>query len=121
MQSDAGPNPVGSTHQCANKLPQPHAAAEPNPDLKDIRILLRLQRCFKIMSSMGPRQLTVWHGSSVVTYQDAVKIKQTLKAQSEKDEWINVSKPFKTRSDRQTERPRSLPYRKSTRRAGLEG
>src|SRR5438445_339494 len=67
----------------------------PNPDLKDIRILLRLQRCFKIMSSMGATatDCVAWIKTSL-TYQDAVKIKQALKAQNEENEWLSVSQPL---------------------------
>jgi hypothetical protein len=64
-------------------------------DLKDIRILLRLVRCFNIMNSMRVKaaDCVAWTKPSL-TYDDAVKIKQTLKAQYEGDQWLNVTQPL---------------------------
>lgn len=70
-------------------------APSASSDLKDIRILLRLLRCFNIMSSMRVKAADCvdWIKPSL-TYDDAVKIKQTLKAQYEGNQWLNVTQPL---------------------------
>lgn len=67
----------------------------PDPDLKDIRILLRLQRCFTIMDSMEvtAADCAAWIEPSL-SYEDTARIKQALKAQNEEDEWLTISQPL---------------------------
>src|ERR1051326_580216 len=67
----------------------------PNCDLKDIRILARLERCFATMKSLGATagDCVAWTKPSL-TFDDALKIKQALKAQNEDDAWLGVTQPL---------------------------
>jgi hypothetical protein len=64
-------------------------------DLKDIRILLRLRRCFSIMNSLGAQaaDCVAWIKPSL-TYDDAVRIVQALKARYPDDQWVGVTQPL---------------------------
>ncbi len=67
-------------------------------DLKDIRILLRLRQCFAIMTSLGAlaTDCVTWVKPSL-TYDDAVRIKQALKARYPADQWVGVTKPLQNK------------------------
>ena len=64
-------------------------------DLKDIRILLRLRRCFSIMGNLGAKagDCVAWTKPSL-SYDDAVRIKQALKARYPQDQWLGVTQPL---------------------------
>src|SRR3984957_2748541 len=67
-------------------------------DLKDIRILLRLRQCFAIMTSLGAlaADCVTWVNPSL-TYNDAVRIKQALKARYPGDQWVGVTQPLQNK------------------------
>ena len=67
-------------------------------DLKDIRILLRLRQCFAIMTSLGAlaADCVTWVNPSL-TYNDAVRIKQALKARYPADQWVGVTQPLQNK------------------------
>jgi Tc toxin complex TcA C-terminal TcB-binding domain/Neuraminidase-like domain/Salmonella virulence plasmid 28.1kDa A protein len=64
-------------------------------DLKDIRILLRLRQCFLVMTSLraAAADCVAWIKPSL-TYEDAVKITQALKARYPQDQWLGVTQPI---------------------------
>ncbi len=64
-------------------------------DLKDVRILLRLRQCFAIMASLGANaaNCVAWTKPSL-SYDDAVGIKQALKARYPQDQWVGVTQPL---------------------------
>jgi hypothetical protein len=70
-------------------------ALSPSADLKDIRILLRLDRCFAIMKSLGATagDCVAWSKPSL-SFDDALKIKLALKAQTEDDQWLGITQPL---------------------------
>lgn len=64
-------------------------------DLQDIRILLRLRQCFTIMAGLaaGASDCVAWMKPSL-GYDDAVRIKQALKARYPDDQWVGVTQPL---------------------------
>ncbi len=79
-------------------------------DLKDIRILLRLEQCFDIMSSLGAAATNCvsWTQPSF-SYDDALKIMQSLKAKNEGDQWLSVTQPLQD-TLRQSKRDALVAY-----------
>lgn len=67
-------------------------------DLKDIRILLRLRQIFLVMASLGavPADCVAWSKPSL-SFDDAVKIKQALKARYPSDQWVGVTQPLQNK------------------------
>jgi hypothetical protein len=67
-------------------------------DLKDIRVLLRLGRCFATLRSLGATatDCVAWLKPSL-TYDDATQIKQALKARYPQDQWVGVTQPLQNR------------------------
>jgi hypothetical protein len=67
-------------------------------DLKDIRILLRLRQCFATMGSLGAKaaDCIAWTKPSL-GYDDAVRIKQALKARYPEDQWVGVTQPLQNK------------------------
>lgn len=64
-------------------------------DLKDIRVLLRLGRCFATMTSLGATaaKCIAWMKPSL-TYDDATQIKQALRARYPQDQWLGATQPL---------------------------
>lgn len=81
-----------------------------NSDLRSISILLRLARCFDIMKSLGAAaaDCVSWTKPSL-SYDDAVKIMQSLKAQNESDQWLSVTQPLQD-TLRQSKRDALVAY-----------
>jgi hypothetical protein len=72
-------------------------AAAPS-DIKDIRILGRLDRCFSIMKSFGATaaNCVAWTKPALL-FADAVQIKQALKARYPEDQWLDVTRPLQNK------------------------
>jgi hypothetical protein len=64
-------------------------------DLKDIGVLLRLRRCFTMLATLGvtASNCVAWMKPSLA-YDDAVAIKQALKARYSDADWVGVAQPL---------------------------
>jgi hypothetical protein len=67
-------------------------------DLKDIRVLLRLRRCFMVMAGLGAQaaDCIAWTKPSL-SFDDSAKIKQALKARYPEDQWLSVTQPLQNK------------------------
>ena len=66
-------------------------------DLKNIRILVRLYKCFATMQLLGVVRKIVLTGQAVIDFDDAAKIKQTLKSRYNDSDWPDITTPFQNK------------------------
>ncbi|MDN3657127.1 neuraminidase-like domain-containing protein [Ferruginibacter paludis] len=77
-----------------NLLTAPPASS----DLKNIRILVRLYKCFSAMALLGVKAEDCINWSKpFLSFDDATKIKQTLKSNYADSDWLDVTQPLQNK------------------------
>ncbi|PWT71279.1 MAG: hypothetical protein C5B59_18405 [Bacteroidetes bacterium] len=69
-----------------------------NSDLRNMRILIRIYKCFSVMALLGVRaQDCVNWSQASLSFDDSNKIKQTLKSKYSDADWLSVTQPLQNK------------------------